>query len=71
MPDLRIKRASSELVSAFDEAKGGMGRYLKRRQTSRDALSVLLFVYDQVRREGRLRDVLERYTPVESGLVYR
>lgn len=60
-----------EVLAAFDETRGGMGRYMKRRQTSRDAISVLLFVYDTVRREGRLGDVLARYQPPSSGLEFR
>lgn len=71
MPTLKVTRVTPELIAAFDEAKGGMARYLKRRQTSRDAVSVLLFVYDTVRREGRLAEVLARYQPSPPTLEFR
>lgn len=66
-----MTRVSSELIANFDEAKGNMGKYLKKRQTSKEAVAVLLFVYDTVRREGRLAQVLERYQPMQPSLEFR
>lgn len=58
---------SHELLAQFDETKGGMGKYLKKRQTTQEAIGVLLFVYDTVKREGRIADVLSRYQPAPAG----
>ncbi len=69
VPTLKM-RVPVEVLAGFDEAKGGMAKYLKKRQTSPQAVAVLLFVYDTVRREGRLAEVLARYQS-PPGLEFR
>ena len=62
---------SSETLSAFEEARGSMTRYLKRRATSRDAIDVLVHVYEAVRRSGQIGDIMSRYHPDTRGLEFR
>lgn len=71
MSTLKVTRIPPELLAAFDETRGGMARYFKKRQSNRDAVAILLFVYDTVKREGRLADMLERYQSGPSGLDFR
>lgn len=66
-----MTRIPAELLASFDEARSGMTRHLKRRATSRDAIAVLLYVYDAARREGRLPDLMARYHPEFGGLEFK
>lgn len=70
MPELRT-RITEEVDAALDEARGGMTRLLRRRQKKGEAIGVLLFVYDQVRREGRLPEIIARYHPSAPGIDFR
>lgn len=60
MPELRAK-VSPETLARFDEAKAELVRHFGARRGTSEAVDALLFVFNAVRREGRLGSILSRY----------